>query len=68
LWQGNQFYENTGFFDFCDFIEGVDSNSSVIPGASGVGLEKALINYAEWIKTELVPGYCESFGTSHVSF
>ncbi|KAG0647338.1 putative extracellular serine carboxypeptidase [Hyphodiscus hymeniophilus] len=62
LWQGNQFYENTGFFDFCDAVEGVDSNSTSLPGANGVGLKKALAGYASWFTTELLPGYCESFG------
>jgi hypothetical protein len=63
LWQGIQFYENTGFFSFCDFIEGVTSSSSTIPGASGVGLEAALDNYANWTQTQLIPGLCESYGT-----
>ncbi|KUJ07461.1 putative serine peptidase [Mollisia scopiformis] len=64
LWQGNQFYENTGFFDFCDAIEGITSNTSVIPNATGVGLAKALPNYANWMSTVLVPGFCESYGYS----
>jgi len=68
LWQGIQFYKNTGFFTFCDYIEGVSSNSTQIPGASGVGLKTALTGYANWMKTELIPGYCESYGTSRTSF
>jgi hypothetical protein len=74
LWQGNQFYRNTGFFDWCDYIENVHvsqignstSNSTAanttIPGAAGVGLEKALAGYAAWAKADFLPGYCESFG------
>ena len=68
LWQGNQFYENQGFYTFCDYIEGVSGNSSKIPGGSGVGLQTALTGYADWMKTELIPGYCESFGMFHASF
>jgi hypothetical protein len=67
LWQGIQFYENTGFFDFCDALEGVNANSTSIPGASGVGLDTALANYANWMQTEFIPGYCESFGTSYAN-
>ena len=64
MWQGIQFYENTGFFDFCDYVEGVYGNNTSVPGAGGVGLKKALTNYASWMANELVPGYCESFGYS----
>lgn len=67
-WQGNQFYENTGFFTFCDYVEGVagvnSTHKTKLPGAAGVGLETALTGYANWIKNEFLPGYCESFGTS----
>lgn len=44
---------------FCDSVENVGPlypNSTVIPGAEGVGLEKALEGYANWVKTELLPG------------
>jgi hypothetical protein len=68
LWQGIQFYENTGFFDFCDAIEGATNNTTVLPGASGIGLTKALVNYANWMATQLVPGYCESFGMFMLSY
>lgn len=62
LWQGNQFYTNTGFFDWCDAVEGVNANSTEIPGAEGVGLTKALAGYANWFNTTLLPGYCASYG------
>lgn len=75
LWQGNQFYRNTGFFDWCDYIENVHfsqtnstsnlttyKNTSTVPGPEGVGLAKALEGYAAWTKAEFLPGYCESFG------
>lgn len=62
LWQGNQFYENTGFFDFCDAVEGVTANSTSLPGANGVGATKAVAGYANWFNTTLLPGYCASYG------
>lgn len=65
LWQSNQFYTGySGFFEWCDAIEGMTNatNSTVRPGADGVGLEKALAGYASWSKNTLVPGWCEAFG------
>ena len=38
------------------------TNSTTRPGAEGVGLEKALANYAYWIKNVELPGTCESYG------
>lgn len=61
LWQGNQFYQNAGFFDFCDAIEGVTANSTV-PGEEGVGLETALAGYASWVNETMLPGFCAGFG------
>lgn len=64
LWQGNQFYANTGFFDWCDYIEnavGVN-DSSLLPGVEGVGLKKALAGYAAWWNEVEFPGLCESYG------
>jgi hypothetical protein len=61
----NQFYANSGFYTFCDYVEGVSSNSSnssKLPGPAGVGLKTALAGYADWFKTEFLPGYCESYG------
>jgi hypothetical protein len=43
LWQSNQLYRSGGFFEFCDAVENVNSNSTnatALPGAEGVGLEK----------------------------
>ncbi|THZ17139.1 serine carboxypeptidase [Aureobasidium pullulans] len=64
LWQGNQFYRNTGFFDFCDAVENVKPNSTntTLPGAEGVGLDKALAGYASWFNTTYLPGSCASYG------
>lgn len=63
LWQSNQFYYNGGFFDFCDAVENVTPNGTV-PGAEGVGLEKALTGYAAWFNGTLLPDYCASYGYS----
>lgn len=65
LWQGNQFYQTTGFFDWCDFVENAfnETDPAKIPGEEGVGLEKALAGYAKWGKEYYFPGFCyESFG------
>lgn len=57
LWLSNQMYQNGGFFGFCDAIENASSGN--IPGADGVGLDKALSGYAAWVK-EYYP--CNSSG------
>jgi hypothetical protein len=62
LWQGNQFYANSGFFAFCDAVENADTPSATIPGAEGVGLEKALAGYAKWMSSSFLPGFCASYG------
>lgn len=61
LWQGNQFYYNSGFFDFCDAVENATPNGT-LPGAEGVGLEKALAGYADWFNSTLLPGFCAGYG------
>lgn len=65
LWQSNQFYTNGGFFTWCDFIENAvnETDSSKIPGAEGVGMEKALAGYARWGKEYYFPDFCnETYG------
>lgn len=64
LWQGNQFYTTTGFYEWCDYVENAVNvtNATALPGAGGVGLQKALAGYASWFKTVLLPGYCEGYG------
>lgn len=61
-WQGNQFYSGySEFYVFCDSVENVGPlfpNATSVPGAEGVGLEKALDGYAKWIKEDVIPG-CE---------
>ena len=62
LWQGNQFYATTGFYTWCDFVEGSvnETDPAKIPGAEGVGLEKALQGYARWGREYYFPGFCKS--------
>jgi len=66
LWQSNQFYTHDagGFFEWCDYIENSVNvtNKALLPGASGVGLTKALDGYAKWWKEVFFPGNCESYG------
>lgn len=67
-WQSNDFYTGySSFYEFCDSVENVGplfSNASVIPGAEGVGLEKALEGYAKWIKEDVIPGCKNAFCVS----
>ena len=65
LWQNNQFFTNySQFYQFCDYLEGVPprpnvterSNTTVIPGSDGVGLEKALSGLATWTREFRIPG------------
>lgn len=63
LWQGNQFYSNSGFFTWCDYIEdSVNKTGSAVAGPGGVGVEKALAGYAKWWTEVQLPGYCASYG------
>ncbi|KAJ5935397.1 Peptidase S28 [Penicillium verhagenii] len=63
LWQSNSFYTGySEFFEFCDYVEGVEAGASVVPGADGVGLKKALSGYAKWFKTVYFPDSCSSYG------
>jgi hypothetical protein len=57
LWQSNSFYSNySGFYQFCDAVEGVEAGAAVTPDANGVGLWKALAGYANFVNTSIVPG------------
>jgi hypothetical protein len=63
LWQSNSFYTGySGFFQFCDAIEGVEAGAAKVPGPDGVGLTKALANYAAYVNSTILPGYCKSLG------
>lgn len=60
-WQSIQFYSGySQFYQMCDAIEGATGNSSgsYSTGYSdkGVGLSKALPNYAAWFTSEYLPG------------
>lgn len=45
-------------------MEGVynATNGTSIPGAEGVGLQKALAGYANWMKNMFLPGFCAVYG------
>ena len=56
-WQEQDFDSQGGpFMDFCDYIEGAVNSTSKLPGAEGVGLKKALNNYATYVKEAVLPG------------
>ena len=61
LWQGNQFYETTGFYTWCDYVENSvnQTDASKLPGPEGVGLQKALEGYAKWGKEYYFPDFCQ---------
>ncbi|KAH8671712.1 serine carboxypeptidase S28 [Xylariales sp. PMI_506] len=66
-WQDIQFYSGYSFFyEMCDAIEGAfDTNSSSTSySATGVGLEKALSNFAAWFTAEYILDYCDSYDYS----
>jgi hypothetical protein len=63
LWQSNSFTTGySGFFQWCDAIEGVTAGQAKTPDANGVDLKVALLNYANWINKTIIPGYCQSYG------
>jgi hypothetical protein len=43
-------------------VENAATPNATIPGAEGVGLEKALTGYGEWMKTKFIPNFCASYG------
>jgi hypothetical protein len=56
-WQSNDFYTGySEFFQFCDAVENAVPGANTDTPATGVGLEKALAGYANWIQTSVVPG------------
>jgi hypothetical protein len=62
-WQSLDFYsDDQTFFEFCDAVENVFTNTSALPGAEGVGVEKALAGYAHWFTNNYLPGRCASYG------
>jgi hypothetical protein len=62
-WQSIQFYSGySQFYQMCDAIEGANGNYSGNYTSSysetGIGLKKALPNFAAWFKNKYLPG-CE---------
>ncbi|KAF5487287.1 putative extracellular serine carboxypeptidase [Colletotrichum siamense] len=66
-WQSIQLYSGySTFYAMCDAVEGATGNFSA-PSANGVGLTKALDNYAKWWSSEYLPGTCASYGVDEWS-
>lgn len=60
-WQSNSVYTGySEFFQFCDAVENAVPGSDTTTPATGVGLEKALAGYANWINSSVIPG-CKDF-------
>ncbi|KAI6381348.1 hypothetical protein MCOR25_001279 [Pyricularia grisea] len=65
LWQSVDFTTGySDFYKFCDYVENVPPNATtrVPPGPDGVGVEKALTGYQNWVKKEYLPTACDSVG------
>ncbi|KAK0643964.1 serine-type peptidase-like protein [Cercophora newfieldiana] len=70
-WQKAQFHTiksqgSSPYHQFCDYVENMylrEKNSYVrkVPGPEGVGLQKALDGYAQWMTNILLPSFCESY-------
>lgn len=71
-WQDHDFaYGAEGINGFCDSVENVGPlfpDATTIPGAEGVGMEKAVEGYARWITDVVVNGSKFSFRGGEVSF
>jgi hypothetical protein len=50
------------FLALANLKQNVVAGAAVTPDANGVGLEKALTGYANWVNTTLIPGYCQNYG------
>ncbi|KAK1540561.1 serine carboxypeptidase S28 [Colletotrichum paranaense] len=65
-WQSIQLYSGySAFYEMCDTVQGAIGNFSApntTYSANGVGLPKALDNYASWWSTNYLPGTCASYG------
>ncbi|KAI2465384.1 endoprotease endo-Pro [Annulohypoxylon bovei var. microspora] len=66
-WQSLDFYSGySSFYAMCDAIEGFFPNStkpSNSTSSCGVGLKKALPNFAKWYKASYLPGHCTELGS-----
>lgn len=59
-WQSIQFYSGySQFYQMCDAIEGASPNATGHYSDTGVGLSKALPNFAAWYRANYIPG-CKS--------
>ncbi|TVY71366.1 putative extracellular serine carboxypeptidase [Lachnellula suecica] len=64
-WQSNEFYTGySNFYQFCDAVENAVPGSNTTTSATGVGLEKALAGYANWINGSMISGFCQHYGAS----
>ncbi|KAK1589929.1 serine carboxypeptidase S28 [Colletotrichum navitas] len=65
-WQSIQQYSGySDFYEMCDTVEGVAGNvtgNSTAPGPDGVGLSKALDNFAAWWRANMITDVCASYG------
>lgn len=63
-WQATDLSDGPGgpFYQFCDYVENANGHGATVPGAAGVGLEKALAGYAAWFYNLSLPGACEAYG------
>ncbi|KAI0126464.1 serine carboxypeptidase S28 [Xylariales sp. AK1849] len=62
-WQSIQFYSGySTFYQMCDAIEGFTPDTAGTYTDGGVGLSKALPNFAAWFTSNYLPGSCESYG------
>ncbi|ORY69115.1 serine carboxypeptidase S28 [Pseudomassariella vexata] len=67
IWAWQSISMTTGysqFYQMCDAIEGVVENTTATYSPDGVGLDKALPNFANWFITKYIPGYCDGYGYS----
>jgi len=56
-WQGMQLYSGySSFYKMCDAIEGTKLGDTEIPNEDGIGLPRALDNFAKWWSDEYFPG------------
>ncbi|CAK7266705.1 hypothetical protein SEPCBS57363_002225 [Sporothrix epigloea] len=72
FWQELEFYTGYGdIFQFCDYVENAIPElfgNETLPGAAGVGLEKALAGYSKYINDNWAYDYCGSYGVSTSDF
>ncbi|CAK7212297.1 hypothetical protein SBRCBS47491_001415 [Sporothrix bragantina] len=56
-------YGYSPYYMFCDYIENMwPGSGQTLPGASGVGVTKALAGYAKWFSTVVLPDLCQELG------